>query len=245
MAKNQYVNKVTYGTKEDGTENVLIDLSKDSVDSAHLAEGYSAHDKTGAIINGVAKLGEGSIDISKNGIYDVKQYAEANVNVAVGVDTSEDTVSEYNLYYGATAHDANGEKITGKLLSISYVLNRNDPDCSSRWLVFPCPFEPKLITVSFLSVLTSSSQNNTVIDLMVWKTGAFRKIDDTPVEIQYYCGHSTGTITDGKFNLFRHQADISGNPNNVFYYENGKVHIASPSSTFLFSSSNYRLICTR
>lgn len=108
MAENQYVNKVTYGTNEDGTENILIDLSKDTVDSAHLAEGYVAHDKTGAIINGTAKIGEGSVDITENGTYDVKQYAEANVNVPIGVDTSEDTVTEYDLYYGKTAHNASG-----------------------------------------------------------------------------------------------------------------------------------------
>lgn len=67
MAENQYVNKVTYGTKEDGTENVLIDLSQDTVDSAHLVEGYTVHDKTGAIISGTM-LNNGAVTATIDGL---------------------------------------------------------------------------------------------------------------------------------------------------------------------------------
>ena len=46
MTVKKNISKVIYG------DTVLIDLTADTVDSAHLLEGYSAHDKTGAIING-------------------------------------------------------------------------------------------------------------------------------------------------------------------------------------------------
>lgn len=43
---NQYKSKVVY----DG--NVLIDLTSDTVDAAHLLSGYTAHAKSGAPITG-------------------------------------------------------------------------------------------------------------------------------------------------------------------------------------------------
>jgi len=46
MANNQYKNKVMYGG------NVLIDLTSDTVDAAHLASGYTAHSASGAPVTG-------------------------------------------------------------------------------------------------------------------------------------------------------------------------------------------------
>ena len=46
MANNQNVNKVVYG------DTTLIDLTNDTVESAVLLEGYTAHDKSGAVISG-------------------------------------------------------------------------------------------------------------------------------------------------------------------------------------------------
>lgn len=43
---NQHVNKVQFGS------NVLIDLTSDTVDAAHLANGYTAHSASGAQITG-------------------------------------------------------------------------------------------------------------------------------------------------------------------------------------------------
>ena len=47
------VNKVIY----DG--NTLIDLTTDTVDASHLAQGYTAHDKSGATITGTMSGGGG------------------------------------------------------------------------------------------------------------------------------------------------------------------------------------------
>lgn len=47
------VNKVIY----DG--NTLIDLTADTVDASHLAQGYTAHDKSGATITGTMSGGGG------------------------------------------------------------------------------------------------------------------------------------------------------------------------------------------
>lgn len=43
---NQYVNKIIYGS------DVLIDLTSDTVDAAHVLSGITAHDKSGAPIEG-------------------------------------------------------------------------------------------------------------------------------------------------------------------------------------------------
>jgi hypothetical protein len=47
---NLYKNKIIYGG------NVLIDLTSDTVDPAHLLSGYTAHDRSGAIINGTCSF---------------------------------------------------------------------------------------------------------------------------------------------------------------------------------------------
>ena len=39
--------------------NTLIDLTTDTVDANHLIEGYTAHDKSGNIVNGTIRSAEG------------------------------------------------------------------------------------------------------------------------------------------------------------------------------------------
>lgn len=155
------------------------------------------------------------------------------------MDLTGDTVTAYDLYKGITAHNASGDQITGKLIGYSAVLNRNDINCSATELAYPCPFEPKLIVVSLLSAVTSSSDANTVIDLMVWRLGAFSGLSVASSE--YYCGHSVGSYTNGKFQVIVHQSSIEGNTS-VFSWDGTNVHIKSPSSTYKFSKRNYRLI---
>lgn len=48
MANNPYVNKVQYGN------TTLIDLTSDTVTADKLIQGYTAHDRTGAVITGTA-----------------------------------------------------------------------------------------------------------------------------------------------------------------------------------------------
>lgn len=48
-------NKIEYA----GT--VLIDLTADNVDAAHLVEGYTAHDKSGAMVSGTIEYYEGEV----------------------------------------------------------------------------------------------------------------------------------------------------------------------------------------
>lgn len=93
------VNKVIYGT------TVLVDLTEDTVTPSALAEGYTAHDRSGAAITGTATGGSmvirdeqdshggtirsitagsvvtGTKTITANGTYDVAEFADASVNV--------------------------------------------------------------------------------------------------------------------------------------------------------------------
>lgn len=77
MAKN----KIIYGGE------VLIDLTADTVTAADLAEGVTAHDKSGAVITGT-------------NTYDS--------------DTSDDTAAVAEILYGKTAH-ARGTQLTGTM----------------------------------------------------------------------------------------------------------------------------------
>lgn len=53
MANNPYVNKVTIGSQ------TVLDLTGDTVDAAHLAKGYTAHDMAGELIVGTMEAGGG------------------------------------------------------------------------------------------------------------------------------------------------------------------------------------------
>ena len=79
---NQYNSKVVLSNG-----NVLIDLTADTVDAAHLLDGYTAHNKAGAPVTGSCT-------------YDS--------------DTSEDTAAVGEILAGKTAH-ARGTKLTGTM----------------------------------------------------------------------------------------------------------------------------------
>lgn len=79
---NAYNNKIVLASGE-----VLIDLTGDTVDAAHVLDGYTFHDKSGAPVTGTCK-------------YDS--------------DTSEDTAAVGEILSGKTAH-ARGALLTGTM----------------------------------------------------------------------------------------------------------------------------------
>lgn len=79
---NQYTNKVVLANGE-----TLIDLTADTVDAAHVLDGYTFHDKSGAPVEGTCT-------------YDS--------------DTSADTAAVGEILSGKTAH-ARGAKLTGTM----------------------------------------------------------------------------------------------------------------------------------
>ena len=81
MANNNNINKVIYGGQ------TLIDLTADTVTADKILSGYTAHDKSGAVITGTST-------------YDS--------------DTSGDTVAVAEMLSGKTAH-ARGAQLTGTM----------------------------------------------------------------------------------------------------------------------------------
>ena len=81
------ISKVNYGS------NVLMDLTGDTVDAEHLAEGYTAHDKTGAPIIGTMVSGSepdvpGMQSIKFNGHLLLLSYIFADMTDLTYVDLS-------------------------------------------------------------------------------------------------------------------------------------------------------------
>ena len=70
--------------KESG--EVLLDLMNDTVAPEKLVKGVTAHDNTGALIEGTLELPKGNIDITENGTHDVTAFENAVVNVPVPED---------------------------------------------------------------------------------------------------------------------------------------------------------------
>lgn len=60
---NKNINKVVYGT------TVLVDLTEDTVTAGSLAQGYTAHDKSGALITGTALMGIDGDNLAYGGAY--------------------------------------------------------------------------------------------------------------------------------------------------------------------------------
>lgn len=60
---NEYVNKVVLGS------STLIDLTSDTVTPSTLMQGYTAHDRSGALITGTASGGIDGDDLAYGGAY--------------------------------------------------------------------------------------------------------------------------------------------------------------------------------
>lgn len=99
MASNQYVNKVIFGGE------TLIDLSSDTVAANKVLSGYTAHDRTGAPINGSCT-------------YDA--------------DTSDATATSDDILTGSDAY-VNGTKVAGSMTNrgeVHYTLSARDTEVS-------------------------------------------------------------------------------------------------------------------
>ena len=76
---NTNVNKVVFG------EETVIDLTEDTVTAETLAEGVTAHDKTGTLITGLMKAGGSKYTVTlkglANGVYEY--YSGQKVGIPV------------------------------------------------------------------------------------------------------------------------------------------------------------------
>lgn len=167
---------------------------------------------------------QGTKNITVNGTHDVKNVASAVVNVPT-LDTSDANAGVYDIYNGKTAY-VNGQKITGAYKyqghSSDSQWSANSAGCSATELVIPVPFEPKGCCVDLNSGTYTS---NTVV------SADFR-----------LGGVATYHTYRGTNGMYRNQ--YTSNIQNYISYDANtkKLTIKSPSSSYKWSSNNYRVL---
>ena len=97
------VNKVKYG------ENVVLDISSDTVTADKLLQGYTAHDNTGTLITGTATQG-GTEAIS---VVDTEDTHGGTIRTITAVDISDTTAVASDVAQGKYFYTANGTKTAG------------------------------------------------------------------------------------------------------------------------------------
>lgn len=100
---NQYVNKVVFG------DQTLLDLTTDTVTPSVLMEGYTAHDKSGALIIGTA-TGGGTGAIS---VVDTEDTHGGTIRTITAVDISDTTAVAEDVAQGKYFYTADGTKAEG------------------------------------------------------------------------------------------------------------------------------------
>lgn len=209
------INKVVY----DG--DTLIDLTSDTVTPTTLVEGYTAHDKSGAVINGgIANRGVETIRIS-----DKDQTHSDGVcfhgRLFVGLDPSEnEKITAQNIRSGVNILGVDGA-YSGDTLFVGEMTTGSSNAQSISFTGLPA--EPKAFAVIKMGDLSSAS---TRYILDVWYTGEIGMRNHT----MYKSGSTTTVYTYMTM---------------TYTYSNGTLTIktASTSNTGYFKgSATHRLI---
>lgn len=154
-------------------DQVLLDLSEDTVESDVLAEGYTAHNKDGQTVNGSLHIPTGTKQITQAGETDVEQYAKVNVPAA-SLSLSSPTVSS-----------------TG-LVTAAVVLGQ------AGWISSAPGNKTLQLTTQAAKTVTPSTSEQTAVDSGRYTTGIV-KVAAVQTEEKSITTNGTYTPSSGKF----------------------------------------------
>lgn len=164
----------------------------------------------------------GTVKISTTNLSAGNIKADVTVVGVTGTFTSDGTATSADIYENRIAY-VNGDKLTGTYVCVGrsgkHQWNAASTDCSATELVIPCEFEPRCAC----AVYQSSTYSNNYIVCAYY----------IPSAMIYHTKTSSGVA----------RTQLTSGLDSYFWYDSSaqKVHFKSASTTYKWSTNNYRV----
>lgn len=244
------INKIQYGN------SVLIDLTSDTITADKLMQGYTAHDRTGALITGTATGGSGSGAVWQ----DAQGYVHLSDDGDISLQTKNVTPSETAQTITADAGYYALDEVNVGAISSTYVgsgiTRRSSTDLTAweDWVVVPAGYyaQESSMSVGTTQLATPTATKGTVSNHSVtvtpsitqsygYTTGGTKTGTAVTVSASELVSGSETKTENGTYdvtNLAELVVNVSGGGSGGLVYETGTLIPESDINTPIISFAN-------